>query len=109
MTPTTGLTQDEIERAIGEAQAYAEEDQRRIHSSRTKAKLQGLLATNEKSFAEFSSQLRPEQREEVREILEGCRKALSGEDAEALRGALDKLNGIAQMLADLAMYDTSGL
>jgi molecular chaperone DnaK len=105
VTPTTGLTPHEIERAIGEAESYAEEDRRRIHASRTKAKLQGLLATNEKSFAEFASLLRPDQQSDVRSVFDECRRALSGDDVDALHAALDRLNGISRTLADLAMYD----
>ena len=109
VTPTTGLTPTEIERAIGEAESYAEEDRRRIHASRTKAKLQGLLATSERSFTEFAAQLRSDQQSEIRGVFDECRRALSGDDIDALRQALDRLNGVSRILADLALYDPNAL
>ena len=109
VTPTTGLNPQEIERAIGEAEAYAEEDRQRIHASRTKAKLQGLLATSERSFTEFAAQLRSDQQSEIRGVFDECRRALSGDDIDALRQALDRLNGVSRILADLALYDPNAL
>ncbi len=109
VTPTTGLTPEEIDRAIGEAQEYAEQDRQRILSSRTKAKLQGLLSSNERSFAEFASLLRSDQQADMKAIFEECRRALSDDEIEPLQAALEKLGGVSRTLADLALYDPNAI
>ena len=109
VTPTSGLSPEEIERAISEAEAYAEEDRKRIAAARNRARLEGLLETNEKTFQEFGDLLAAEKKEEIQEVFARCRAALSGNDPEEVRQALDALGGVARQLAEVALYDPSGL
>jgi molecular chaperone DnaK len=109
VTPTSGLTSDEIERAIREAESFAEEDKQRIASSRSKAKLDGLIQANEKSFKEFRELLSPGQQQEIEQVIAGCRTAMVTEDLAQIQAALDSLAGVARILTEVALYDpTSG-
>ena len=57
VTPSGGLTEDEIRAIIEDAQLHSEEDRRRARLIRDQSRLEGLLETNEKSFREFGSHL----------------------------------------------------
>ncbi len=109
VTPTSGLSPEEIERAISEAEAYAEEDRKRIAAARNRARLEGLLETNEKTFQEFGDLLAAEKKEEIQAVFSRCRAALAGNDPEEVRQALDALGGVARQLAEVALYDPAAL
>jgi molecular chaperone DnaK len=105
VTPTSGLTPEEIEAAISEAERYSEEDRRRIAASRSKAKLEGLLQSNQKTYREFSELLPPEQQEEIKTAFEECRTALATEDPDQLNAAIERLGEVARVLTEVALFD----
>lgn len=109
VTPTSGLTPDEIETAIREAELYAEEDKRRIASQRAKGKLEGLLAANDKTYKEFKDLLSPAQQKEVEGVFEACRQAMVAEDLNSIQNALDSLAGVARTLTEVALYDPNSI
>jgi molecular chaperone DnaK len=109
VTPTSGLTPEEIERAIHESETFAEEDKQRIAAQRLKSKLEGTLQANDKSYKEFKSLMTPEQQKQIEEIFTSCRASLVTEDLAALQSALDNLGAAARMLTEVALYDPSGL
>lgn len=109
VTPTTGLTPSEIERAINDAETYAEEDRRRIAAGRGKMKLEGLVASTEKSFKEFASLLPADKAREIQKLLDEGRAAGSSEDPALLEDLLERLSGAARTLAEVALYDPNAL
>ncbi|MDH3283244.1 MAG: molecular chaperone DnaK [Acidobacteriota bacterium] len=109
VTPTTGLTPDEIERAIKEAADYAEEDRQEMAVSKTKAKLEGLLDNSDKTFKEFGSLLEEDQREEVRRALTDGRTTLASNDLDELGAVYHRVNEVAKLLTEVALYDPDGL
>jgi molecular chaperone DnaK len=103
VTPTSGLSPEEIERAIGEAEQYAEDDRRRVATSRARSRLEGLLASNERTFREFASLLSAEQQQETKETLEHCRTVLAAEDPDAIEDAIGRVGEVGKMLTELAL------
>ncbi len=57
MTPSSGLTEEEIRAIIEDAQKHAEDDRRRAEFIRARARLEGLVDSNQKTFNEFGSML----------------------------------------------------
>jgi molecular chaperone DnaK len=107
VTPSSGLSPEEIDQAIAEAESHAEEDRRRIALSRSKNKLEGLLASNEKTAKEFKESLDSEKREWVKATLEECKTALAAEDEAPVKEALDKLGEVSRVLAEVAFFSPS--
>ncbi len=105
VTPTSGLTPEEIEDAIEQAEAYRTEDRDRIAAKRAKGKLQALLETNEKTFKEFHSLLDEARREKVEETFLACKKALGADDGEDVAQALESLSEISRILTEVALFD----
>ncbi len=107
VTPTSGLTPDEIERAIFESETYRDEDRQRIAARRAKSKLDRLLDNSQKTFKEFHQLLSPELQAEVQSVFGECRSASGGESLEEIDAALEKLEEVSKKLTEVALYDPS--
>ena len=107
VTPASGLSPEEIERAIEEAEAYAEEDRQRIAAARARQKLAGLVEGCQKSFKEFGGSLPQDQQEKVRQAIDEAKASLSTEDAAQIRQTLDRLAEVSRVLADAALFEPS--
>lgn len=105
VTPTSGLSPEEIEHAIEEAEAYAEEDRGRIAAARAKQQLQGLVESCQKSYKEFGKLLSPERQEEVRATIDECKAQVGSEEVQEVRTALDRLAEVSQALTEVALFD----
>ncbi|MEN6632515.1 MAG: molecular chaperone DnaK [Candidatus Polarisedimenticolia bacterium] len=105
VTPTSGLTPIEIERAIHDAEAFAEDDRRRIAAVRLKARLEGMTTSNEKTFREFATLLSEAQQQGIEAILKQAKTALTTDDADVVQAALEQLSEVSRTLAEVALYD----
>ncbi len=109
VTPSGGLTEEEIARIIEDAQRHAEEDRRRAELIRVRGRLESLVESNQKTFAEFGHVLSGEQRREVRRALDGARKALEAGSIAECTEALERLAKAGQVLAEVILYDPEAL
>jgi molecular chaperone DnaK len=109
VTPSGGLSEDEINSIIDDARQHAEDDRRRAELIRLRARLEGMVESNQKTFSEFGSMLPDEQQHQVRKILDNARKALdSGSMAECTE-ALEKLAEVGLILSEVILYDPGSL
>ena len=105
VTPSSGLTEQEITNIIEEARKYAEEDHRRAELVRAKARLEGLVDSNQKTFNEFGSMLAPEKQAEARQIMEAAKKALESGSTSQCTEALEKIAVMGKILSEVILYD----
>ncbi len=105
VTPSGGLSEHEISAIIEDARVHAEEDRRRAEFIRVKTRLEGLVESNQKTFAEFGSMLSPENQASVRKILENARKSLESGGAAECTQALEKIAEVGTILAEVILYD----
>ncbi len=105
VTPSGGLTEEEIQGIIEDAGKHAEEDRRRAELVRVKGRLEGLVDSSQKSFAEFGSMLSPEQQSSVRKILDTARKALAGGSVAECTQALERIAEVGRILSEVILYD----
>jgi molecular chaperone DnaK len=107
VTPSGGLTEGEIERIVEDARRHAEEDRRQAELVRVRARLEGLVESNQKTFSEFGSMLSPDQQGLVRKILDNARRALDTGTAAECTQALEKLAEVGGVLSEVILYDPS--
>jgi molecular chaperone DnaK len=107
VTPSSGLTEKEIGEIIADAQKHQEDDRRRSELNRIQARLEGLLESNERTFAEFGKNLDEAKRKTVQRILENARKALQGSSLSESTKSLEKLAEASQILTEVILYDPS--
>jgi len=103
--PSTGLSENEIEKIIGEADEHRQRDMRQKEIAELKNKVEGLLYTTERSLTEFQSYLTQEEREQIEEDMERCRTALEGDDEERLRESMLGLEKSSYRIAEVMYKD----
>ncbi|MCX7895220.1 MAG: molecular chaperone DnaK [Thermoanaerobaculum sp.] len=109
VNPAGGLTREEIDRMIAEADRFRRQDQERKELRLLRNRLEGLLYNNEKVFKQFGDSLDPEKRREAHEVLHRARRALSSEDKAAIQEAVASVQEVARFFTHLMMADPSKL
>lgn len=100
---TSGLTEGEIERLVGEAEHNRELDVRRKEVGALRNKADSLIYTTERSLMEFSSYLTDDEVEQIRRDVDRCRRALETDELESITLALQNLERSSARIADV-MY-----
>ncbi len=101
------LTEDEIQRMVRDAEAYAEEDRKRKEKVEARNNADALVYNAEKTLKDLGDRAPADKAEAVRDAVAGVRKALEGDDTAAIKAATDALT---QKLFDLssAVYAQAG-
>ncbi len=107
VTPSSGLSEREINDIIDDARRHAEEDRVRAELMRIQHRLEGLLDSNEKTFTEFGYLLDEGRRKDVQRTLAGARKALAGTSIAESTACLEKLQEASKILTDVILYNPS--
>ncbi|MDR1619148.1 MAG: molecular chaperone DnaK [Clostridiales bacterium] len=95
ITASTNLNEDEIKRAVDDAERYAGEDKKRKEEVETRNHADQLVYTTEKSMKELSDKLSADDKSKIETALADLRKTLEGEDTEMIKTASDKLTEIS--------------
>jgi molecular chaperone DnaK len=103
ITGGSGLSKDEIDRMMKDAEAHADEDKRRRDEAEIRNSAEGLQFTTEKFLAENGDKLPEDKRGELQSALDELKKALEGADFDAIKAAQDKVSAVASE-AGGAMY-----
>jgi molecular chaperone DnaK len=88
---SSGLTEEEIQRMIKEAELHAEEDRRKKEVVDLRNQADGFIYTVEKSLKDISSRISSEKLEDVKRKMEDLRKVMNSEDANEIRNKLQAL------------------
>jgi molecular chaperone DnaK len=103
ITGGSGLSKDEIDRMMKDAEAHAEEDRKRREEAEVRNSAEGLQYTTEKFLADNGDKLPEDKRAELQTAVEELKKTLEGADFEAIKTAQEKVSRIASE-AGGAMY-----
>ncbi len=107
VTPSGGLTEKEINEIIDDAKRNSDADRKKSELYRIQARLEGLLESNMRSFAEFGTLLDEEKRAAVKKILDGARRALASASVSECTASLEKLGEASQILTEVILYHPS--
>jgi molecular chaperone DnaK len=103
ISPVGGLTKDEIERLVEDADKHSQADVERREIRRLKNRLEGVIYTNDRVLEQFQDMLDPEERKKIRNRILQARMALAAEDRADLETAMFDLNAIARQLSELML------
>ncbi|HKY45077.1 MAG TPA: molecular chaperone DnaK [Pyrinomonadaceae bacterium] len=106
ITPTSGLTPDEIERLIREAEEFADSDKTTKEMLVLKTKVDSLLKNTKKTFTKFGGLLPEIEQEGAESIFTEAEAASKTEKVEEIKIALNKLERLAGQLTS-AMLDST--
>ncbi len=91
ITASTNLTETEIEQAVKEAEAHAEEDRKNKEAIEVRNNADSLVYNTEKNLKDLEGKISPEEKGKVEAEIENVKKALEGTDTEAIKSATEKL------------------
>src|SRR5699024_2431343 len=100
----SGLSQDEIDRMIKDAEAHADEDKKRREEQEVRNNAESLVYQTRKFVEENSEKVSEDLKAKVEEAAKGVEEALKGEDLEAIKAAVEKLNTESQEMGK-AIYE----
>jgi molecular chaperone DnaK len=103
ITPTSGLSQDEIDRIINEAQTSAESDRALRDKVDLKNKLTSLVKNTQRAFMEFGGLLSKDAQENGQIILSEGEASIGAEEVGEIRMALDSVERLARQLTNAMM------
>jgi molecular chaperone DnaK len=105
MTITGGsaLSKEEIDKMIHDAEQYADEDRKRRESVELRNQADSAVYTTEKFLADNADKIPGDVRSDVEADVAALKKALEGEDDDALKTAVAKLSESSQKMG-AAMY-----
>jgi molecular chaperone DnaK len=98
-----GLSDNDIEKMVKDAEAHAEEDKKRKEQVEAKNHAEALIHSTEKSLAEHGSKVGEPERRAIEDALASLKEAVKGSDPEDIK---TKTNALAQASMKLgeAMY-----
>ena len=99
----SGLSKDEIDRMIKDAEAHADEDRKRREEAETRNQAESLVNQTEKFLKESDDKVPADLKTKVEGSIEGVREALKGSDLGAVKSAVEKLTTDSQELGQ-AIY-----
>ncbi len=97
---SSGLSEEEIQRMIRDAEAHAEEDRRKRELAEERNKLDGLVYSTEKSLKEFGDKIDAASRGDIENALSEAKEALKGDDIGRIKAAFDRLTQASHKLAE---------
>ncbi len=92
ITASSNLKEDDIDKAIKEAEAHAEEDKKRKELITTKNEGENLILALEKMLKDNGDALSTEDKEKLTKAIEQARKDFETENIDELRSAIEKLS-----------------
>src|SRR5216117_2216808 len=100
---SSGLSKDEIERMVKDAQAHAAEDATRKQEIEVRNQTDSLVYSTERTLSEHGAKLGEADRKAVEEALAAAREALKSEGVERMKRAQETLTRASHKLAEI-MY-----
>ena len=91
---SSGLSDEDIEKMVKDAEANAEDDKKFEELVKTKNNADMLVHATRKTIEESEDKLEDEEKNQVEEALKGLEKAISSEDIEAIESATKNLNDV---------------
>ena len=104
ITASSGLSRDEVERLVKEAESHADEDRARRELVEARNAADSALYEAEKSLSEHGEKLSDDLKQDVRSKVSDVRDAVTGDDAARIRAGLEAL-GVAVSQIGQAIYE----
>ncbi|MEE2034710.1 molecular chaperone DnaK [Rhodococcus chondri] len=103
----SGLSQEEIDRMVKDAEAHAEEDKKRREEAEVRNQAESLVHQTEKFIKDNEDKVPADVKEKVEAAIKEANDALSGSDITAVKAAVEKLATESQALGQ-AIYEAQG-
>ena len=107
ITNSSGLSDDEIDRMIKEAEMHKADDDKRKADIETRNKAEAYINQIDETLKTDNANVTPEQKAEVQKLRDELQKAIDDNDMDSLKTKLDALEQAANAMAQ-QMYQNGG-
>ncbi len=102
ITASSGLTEEEIEKMVKEAEMHAEEDRKRKELIEVKNQAENLIYTTEKTLKEAGDKIAESDKKNIEDAIEKLKKVKdSSEDKSEIEAAINELTQASYKLAEV--------
>jgi molecular chaperone DnaK len=108
ITASSGLSKDEIEKMVREAQSHTEEDKKRRKLAEARNQADSLIYATEKNLTEHGDKIGEDDKTKIKDAVAAARKALEGDSPEAIDEAVRTLTQASHKLAEEMYKKTAG-
>ena len=100
ITSSTNMSKEDIDKAVHEAERFAEEDKKKKEAVEVKNKAETTIYTIEKSLSDLGDKVSDSEKEPVNAAVEKLKETLKGEDIEAIKADTEALEKSFYPLAE---------
>ena len=100
ITASSGLSDDEIDQMVKDAEAHADDDKLKQELIETRNQADTLIYTSEKSMRDLGDKVDAELKADIEAKSEALKKALEGEDVEEIKSKTEELAQASHKLAE---------
>jgi molecular chaperone DnaK len=101
ITASSGLSEEEVQRMMRDAEAHAEEDRRKKQLAEARNEADTLVYTVEKSLTDYGDKLTEAEKKEIQDALEECKRLKdTTSDASELKAAIERLAKASHKMAE---------
>ncbi len=100
ITASTNLTDEDIDKAVKDAEAHAAEDKKRKEEIEARNNAESLVYNCEKTITELGDKISGEEKAKAETEIENVKKALEGSDVESIKQATEKLTTVFYSISE---------
>ncbi|WP_447983397.1 molecular chaperone DnaK [Nitrospira sp. Nam74] len=108
ITASSGLSKDEIDKMVKDAQAHTDEDKKRRRLAEARNQADTMIYTTEKNLGEHGDKIGEDEKAKITEAIAATRKAMEGDDPAAVESAVQALTTASHKLAEEMYKKASG-
>lgn len=107
ITASSGLSKEEVDQLVKEAEAHTEEDKKRRETVEVRNQADSLIYGTEKNLKEHGEKIPEEEKTKIQEAITGMKTSMEGDDVEAMKAAMQTLTTASHKLAEEMYKSTS--
>ena len=105
---SSGLSEEEIQKKVREAEAHAEEDKKKKALVEARNKADQMVYTTEKTLKEYGDKISEDEKKNIEEKMEKVKQAAKGESTDEINRSIDELMQASHKIAEQMYKQTAG-
>jgi molecular chaperone DnaK len=101
ITASSGLSKDEVQRLVKDAEMHAEEDRRNREKIEARNQADTMAYSTEKTLKDLGDKVPADTKKDVEEKLAALRDALKTDDTERIRSAMEALTAASTKIGEV--------
>jgi len=105
---SSGLSDDEVDRMIKDAEAHADEDRKLIELVHARNHADGMIHATEKSMKELGDQVGADEKASIEHAISALKEAVKGDDKDSIEAKTNDLTELSGKLAERVYAQKAG-